>query len=359
MYLEKQSSSKAMDKDINEATAKLKGLLGIGGGLSVAPSKETVPTTGTSTPAPAGHTTSKSSNKKSKKKGGKDSPPSQKNNGNKQQQQKPKGKKKNNNNNPATPAKSENFAWSAFQSSPDPSKLPLPAFSPSNAKTTVDIEPISCLLNQAAGAGAGGPSDPPDLSNAARAEDIEDQLIAEAKQKEAAGKPKEEPTTVKDESPSEAPVSKTGVNLAAALASNTSQHNTSDPQQSSPPLSSQQYSNPTQSYNHQPVQQQQQQQQQYPPPPPPGYVTIQVQVPMVLMPGRQMYVTTPNGFPVQVQVPEGIPPGAVISVHVPAGPPLHMMPAAPSHHNPYHHQQQQHQQQQYYQQQQQQHAPPR
>jgi len=56
-------------------------------------------------------------------------------------------------------------------------------------------------------------------------------------------------------------------------------------------------------------------------------MTIQVQVPMNLLPGRQMYVNTPAGFPVQIVVPQGIPPGMFIPVHIPA-PPMHMMPPA-------------------------------
>jgi hypothetical protein len=56
-------------------------------------------------------------------------------------------------------------------------------------------------------------------------------------------------------------------------------------------------------------------------------VTIQVQVPPVLMPGRQMIVTSPAGYPVQIVVPEGYQAGMIIPVFVPAAPPMqHMLP---------------------------------
>ena len=274
----------------------------------------------------------------------------------------------------------ENFAWSAFQSSPDASKLPIPAFnSPTtDSKSVLDdtqsTQMISHLLSRAGAAtGAttaslqlptsstassslppppplpqpdmlGMPNEDDIIANAPRAEDLEDQWISEAKQKQQqTPELPEAPKTpsLTDESPSETPVSKTGVNLAAALKSsagdgtnkgssassgNSSTTNAGDealspqPQSTSQGQSSSSTTRRTQ-YSKQPTQQQNQQQQvpvshtqghshpqqhqQYPP----GYMTINVQVPH-LLPGRHMFVNTPpNGYPVQIVVPEGIPPG--------------------------------------------------
>lgn len=51
----------------------------------------------------------------------------------------------------------------------------------------------------------------------------------------------------------------------------------------------------------------------------PPYLTIQVQVPNVLMPGRRMIVQSPwtGGYPVPIVVPEGVLPGMVIPVSIP------------------------------------------
>jgi len=51
---------------------------------------------------------------------------------------------------------------------------------------------------------------------------------------------------------------------------------------------------------------------------PPQYVTIQVQVPPVLLPGRQMMVSAVPGYSVPIVVPEGIHPGMILPVTIPA-----------------------------------------
>jgi len=53
----------------------------------------------------------------------------------------------------------------------------------------------------------------------------------------------------------------------------------------------------------------------------PQYVTIQVQVPPVLLPGRQMMVSAVPGYSVPIVVPEGIHPGMILPVTIPAHPP--------------------------------------
>ena len=431
MYIDPRDPNRTiMEQEVNEATAQLKGLLGIGGGGEKQPPPSSTTTNKQQQENPAasepgaGGGGNKPNNQKNKRnrKNKKDNKQQQqkdnkeKDEGNHQQQQQnrvhskspsasarppkdgnkkvggksgkknankknSKDNKDNKGNNPAgggnasvnIPAAVKkpgpNFAWSAFQSSPDASKLPIPAFSPANTdKKVVEVsdaaaenQALSSLLPAAPGTSTTVPprsNDDIDLSNAPRAEDLEDQQIAESKKKITSGQ--EEPAEgEKDEAPS---TSKTGINLAALASPKTeatapkntpppmpsTQHPTQQPpsfpsqgpqpQQQPPPFP--QYQHPGNPYGH-PMQQMQQHQAYHAPP---GYMTIQVQVPPALMPGRQMVVSSPAGYPVRVVVPEGIPPGMVIPVHVPAGPPMHMMTP----------QQQQQQQQQAYQQQQQQ-----
>merc|ERR1712048_121919 len=62
-------------------------------------------------------------------------------------------------------------------------------------------------------------------------------------------------------------------------------------------------------------------------------VTIQVQVPYDLLPGRQMLVQTPAGYPISITVPESIQPG----MNVPVPPNIYMQERPPM---PYHYHQQ-------------------
>lgn len=269
------------DQDVNEATAALKGMLGIG-----TPSKPVVVEEEEAAAAAAPKESTKK--KKNRKKKGAKPPQGNVNSEAKGKKRQPKKKE------------SENYAWSAFQSSPDASKLPLPEFSsPSVERKTV-----------------GGVS----------AEDIPAAVETEdGSHSDRAGT--ESPQAVKDPEP---PVSKTGINLAAALASKPPEPSLPTP----PPVPH--FPGGSSPYHHHHHQQQQPNftPQYAPPPPPPGYVTIQVQVPPMLMPGRQMMVTSPAGYPVQVVVPDGVPPGMIIPVHVPAAP-MHMMPPPPQHYAPY------------------------
>lgn len=418
-----------MEQEVNEATAQLKGLLGIGAaeGAGKAPAKQgrqedeqqqtsisdLAPSSGEPvTVVPKANNQKNKRNRKNKKDNKEQQQPQQqqkdKGEGSKQQQenrphskspstippkdgnkQKVKGKgnksKKNskdskekdknksnvstNNKNLASIASTQpgpNFAWSAFQSSPDASKLPIPAFSPANNKNLVEVDDeaaqqqaLSSLLPVAPNNTTEiPPSLPYDLSNAPHAEELEEQQIAQAERHTAErveeGKVKEE-----DEA---APASHTGINLAALASSktNTPASATASPSDVSiqqqtqhlppypprgpnlPPQYQHHLGNP---YGGHPMQHHQQT-HAYPPPPPQGFVTIQVQVPPVLMPGRQMVVTSPAGYPVRVVVPEGIPPGMVIPVHVPTALPLHMM--SPQQQQAYQQQQLQQQQQRFF-----------
>jgi len=50
----------------------------------------------------------------------------------------------------------------------------------------------------------------------------------------------------------------------------------------------------------------------------PQYITIQVQVPPVLLPGRQMMVSAAPGYSIPIVVPDGVHPGMVLPVTIPA-----------------------------------------
>jgi hypothetical protein len=361
MYIENEGQPESMtstDKDVNEATAALKGMLGIGGG-GAAPA----------TPKESGKKSKKGKGKQSNNSTPKRTTKNSDNNNTHNQNPKSTGKGKKKDNTQGQPRK-ENFAWSAFQASPDASALPLPAFisSASSLRATNDLatkldpDKLSTLLS-----GAGQPTDMPppiEMLNAPRAEDLEAQQIAAA---EKAAEPVVE--TVKKAEP-EKPVSASGINLAAIAASPPSRSRPAPP--NPPPASSltpaTPFSSPAAQYGSPSPYRGQQQQQSPFLPPSPGYVTIQVQVPPILGPDRRMVVASPAGYPVQIMVPQGVPPGMVIPVHVPTGP--MMPPQSPyggggyhphpqqQQHMHYQQQQQQFRQLQYHQQQQQQHPPP-
>lgn len=363
------------DQDMMDATARLKGMLGIGDTSAAASAEVQHPQEDdTNNPKAKSKRTKK---KKSKAKGGEgqastpseqspsqDSPSapaatdqSNQSRSNSQKKKKQSKKKK----------EAENYAWSAFQSSPDPSKLPIPEFatpvadekdrvSADAVASTVGVQlddskvedslrvPQDSALEEQQSA-----TDTRAASNVKPDSTVDEPLPEEASAEAAAGE------TPDNSYPPEPPMSKTGVNLAAALVSTPPLQDPSTeasfpkpPMQPVPPMSllpappayGAGPGMPPQMYPyHQPPRfpmpaagspnyppPSMQMTPPPPPPPPPGYITIQVQVPPVLMPGRQMIVTSPAGYPVQVVVPEGIPPGMIIPVHVPAGPPMHMMP---------------------------------
>lgn len=339
------TTNSQQDDDVKEAMAALKGLLGLGGGDSTlaaaaAGTNKTEETQDTSpTPAekqqkslPPKHNKKRNKKKqnanavdnnnsvsKSKKQGA----PSQTTDSSKRDK-KGKNKKK---------SGPENYAWSAFQSSPDASKLPLPAFSPAvqqkeSVTTTKTVESPEVVVSE---------------SNAS--EEEASKIKGEVSQQQFLGET--ELTTT---------VSKTGVNLAAALAQKN--NDPPSPLDSTPmtpstsgnvahqPLPGGNFSFPMQSSTypnsnspslnpHRPPMPMLHP-DAYGPPPPPGYVTIHVQVPAVLLPGNTMIVTSPYGYPVPVVVPEGIPPHSIIPVHVPAPPHLMHHPPPPPPYNDQH-----------------------
>ncbi|GAX13762.1 hypothetical protein FisN_30Lh050 [Fistulifera solaris] len=313
MYIERKLE---MDQEVNEATAALKGLLGIGSSGSDIIISKPEERSEAEIVSPEQSKTKKKRNKKNKKKQDETEKTSPKPPKPQQQSQNEanaqKGKNNNNNNSgkkkgPKKKNKNaENFAWSAFQSSPDASKLPIPAFSsPVQSRKTISAEHTDTQPNN-------NTSEP--------------SVTAETNSTQS--KPPATPVgSAPDSTPTKEEESATGVNLAvlasypppdtpndavvhSSLGSSPAQLFGSPPAYHAsphPPFSPMQYS--------------------YLPPPPPGHVTIQVQVPPVLMPGRQMVVTSPAGYPVQIVVPEGYQAGMIIPVFVPAAPPLqHMLP---------------------------------
>ncbi|GAX21849.1 hypothetical protein FisN_30Hh050 [Fistulifera solaris] len=312
MYIERKSE---MDQEVNEATAALKGLLGIGSSGSdfTITKPEERSEEAPEIVSPEQNKTKKKRNKKNKKKQdetGKTSPKPPK--PQQQSQNEANGQKSKNNINSSKKKGSknknknaENFAWSAFQSSPDASKLPIPAFSsPVQSRKTIATENTDSQSNK------NSKSEP--------------SVTAETNSTQPPATPV---GSAADSTPTKGEESITGVNLAV-LASNPPPVTPNDavvhPSLGSPPA--QLFGSPP-AYHASPHPPFSPMQYSYLPPPPPGHVTIQVQVPPVLMPGRQMVVTSPAGYPVQIVVPEGYQAGMIIPVFVPAAPPLpHMMP---------------------------------
>uniref|UniRef100_A0A7S1GRW1 Uncharacterized protein n=1 Tax=Cyclophora tenuis TaxID=216820 RepID=A0A7S1GRW1_CYCTE len=331
MYLEnkEQQNHTMSNEDVKEATEMLKGMLGIGKTAE--------------SPSSAGKP------KKSKQKGSKkknDTPKKPTNEGNQHENQREdggssvKGKKK------KQKATKENFAWSAFQATPDASALPIPAFatsSPSSKSEDVHTGSSDASKQLHVSTAAQDQSIGLDIANAPRAEDLEALVIAEAEraaakareEKESANGTDQEPKpelgagqslgASKSESTTERKTPGTGINLAELAASPVS--NSKEMTQSSAAgvnLPPSQYSSPPpttfspQMQYGSPNMTPQPRGGFLPPMAAPGYVTIPVRVPLVLLPGRRMVVNTPSGFQVEIVIPEGIPPGVVVPANVPA-----------------------------------------
>lgn len=309
MYIEpseKEAMKETQKDEVKEATEALKGMLGLSSTTT-----ETVRPADTveeePTPTPQDPAKVKKNKRKKKKKNNNASGGGS--NDSRSTPPKPKGKqdRKSRQNGKAKDAKreNENFAWSAFQSSPDASKLPMPDFSPQPAEKD-PIEEVPA---------------PHDLVQT-ESEDKTPSVKTEKSTPSVKTEKSVEPTKVTELSPSVSPSfslperqqqfsGETGVNLAALAAE---QGNVAPP----PPHPSFANYPPPYYHHHHP---------NMPPPPPnpynapPGFVTIQVRLPMVLPPDRTIVVPSPSGYPISVCVPEGFMEGTVIPVNVPAGPP--------------------------------------
>jgi hypothetical protein len=366
--------------DVQDATAALKGMLGIGGisktprdaggpvavstAVSTGAATTTTSTTNTTTdtatgspdPNPTGiisttttHNNNPNNNnmaspsKKKKKK--KSKPP-------KTPSSNPTttGKKNNHNNN-----KPEVFAWSAFQSSPDASKLPIPEFSPQNTTNIYHANPSTFIVD----ADDAGPTT--STTRTSRTSTVTDAPKGTLSPSSSLAAPPAAPsldsTTATSSPPQPSPsilkpedetlTSSTGINLAAKLKTAASttppstvtilpataeatthlphvppayamqynyDYNTSvgdggvgggSPHMASPPPS---LLFPPHAHQ-QPYQQQHQQQQQY------AFVSVQVPPLHMMNPQRTLLVNTPAG-PLPIVIPPHYPPGSWIQVPV-------------------------------------------
>jgi len=270
--------------------------------------------------------------------------------------------------------KDENFAWSAFQSPPDASALPLPAFGSSfsfGAQDEVqEVNDPAAHTQDAVTSTQGGDRDQSeergvDLNNLSMEKRTENEIKAmlniPQNQTHASFTVEEEKTVEQNDSNAQIKSnssdsdtirnqkqSDNGVNLASLTISASPEEKSSAPhkekpftnntkkQQAKPDsidpiamlMNAQSYgtANPTinnhyQSYNmysHQmnPHPQMHSPQHQMIPP----FLTIQVQVPMHLLPGRRMIVPgspLTGGYPIPVVVPDGVCPGMYIPVSIP------------------------------------------
>jgi hypothetical protein len=402
-----RAPSMKTEQDVNEATAALKGLLGLGGNKggsgaipdAVASFSETTTITPSNTnhtveaaTIGGGNTKKKRNNNSNKKKKNQDISPRKEPDSNIKDKpndsdkndipapavhQPPSKRKRKPRKKPNKEEEPENYALSAFQSSPDASKLPIPEFTLNQPQQQPQVPPTTAISSVDEVEIISEHSSEPEVDVADydhindKKDEIIDTAIIENNQNENG--------VAAESRNDDVPLSATGVNLAALTAK--------PPQQAAgtPPIGStaaqqapQLYTNgmshpqdprmhlnqlqlpppygaglpangnshisPTQmlpfppphhplmgyppNYQYQaPIMHHQHihHMPTYPPPPPPGYILLQVQVPPGLLPGRQMIVSTPSGFPLQVVVPDGIPAGAWIPVHVPANPPHHPM----------------------------------
>jgi hypothetical protein len=323
--------SSSEEHDVKEATAALKGLLGLGTASSQStPSPSARPAESLTEALPSIDAPKQQKKKKNKKKkpasavsatDDMSTPPSNSSNAAAVvSNSSAKVKSKHHPSKKNKKKESENYSLSAFQSSPDASKLPTPSFL-SSPPAAVGKSSVTTSASTPSPNGSHVVSIPE-----AGELDVQLPVANETKIVDTAGAD----SLHLNETTKEEPVSTTGVNLAAAIAAE--QPSVSPPMYAPQHYNAPMYPPPPQHHPmyHNPMPPQ-------PMPPqhamygtPPGYVTIPVQVPPhLIMPGRHMVVTSPAGYPVQVAVPEGIAPGMVIPVHVPVGPPLHMMPYPP------------------------------
>jgi Proline-rich nuclear receptor coactivator motif len=353
MYLENKlknevnelSMTSASDKDVEEATLALKGMLGIGSKDSCsAPDPIIDSNSSPKSSISKGTSIKNNSSAKSAKnnKSGKQSSPRR--NPNRGERSSSNMKSKGSTSNPSSITKNakakennppQNYAWSAFQASPDASALPVPAFHSnstkdlSNASNTAQMEArqLSLSLLGASFESKHSETPPLEIINALRAEDLEAQQIAAAEQAKNSQKSANADTPGKRVE-NQKVLSESGINLAA-IASSPPSHASLTPRTPAVYNTPNSFSTPQSAshilpshlaFNSPPL----------PPPQLPNHyhVPIQVQVPPLLGPDRLMIVHSPSGYPVQIVVPEGIPPGMVIPVYIPAGP----MISSPFHH---------------------------
>lgn len=383
---------------VKEAEKALKGLLGIGSASGDTRVSSDISTSAekqsssehqsenkeVSCQTPKNSTSPKKKKNKSKKKkksveGDKEAARNPKNSSQKASQKKKKGGKKSPS--AATPSNTQNnYAMSALFSPPDPSNLPLPAFNNlSFEDTTEAFSTVDAVVGERSFSPSLDIKASEDFSQQSHNDTERNTLEGEANITLSTGVNENTSKDVNEKramsqrnQPSEhdrdMSGSASGVNLAAIASATPTQTETPKaPQMTTPnkepeheidPLamlmngSSYGTSNPSMNYPHA-----QQYPLHYPMPPPnpaygqshpmmhhphlhpptPSYMTIQVQVPSVLGPGRRMMAPgslATGGYPIPVIVPEGMQPGMIMNVTIPALPAPHgpgSLPMHPSH----------------------------
>lgn len=395
------ANNKTMNNDIDQATAALKGMLGISSATSSCPARDGDQMKAIPIPAEKTKSKNKMQPKVKKKKSSnnyssspqrrnrestpqtserrntndyenKTNPNNNSNGGRNKTQSRgnKKGSKRRDNKN-KVPEETK-FAWSAFQSPPDASALPLPVFSSSSGRNGTsssngDLNQLPKILLSNTSGGSSRLKQKNESENhvdnpsiVKSVEELENEVMGNLKLNDRIPSPA-------DDDKVEYKSSSSGVDLAA-LASpnapitpkNTARSQDRDIGEKDDPLAvlmnvvnksnsidNKNSINPTpyqsMSENNPQIKHPRKNEQFLPPghqpqmipqmmntsnthlpmhQDMPHHATIYVQVPPVLLPGRQMMVQTPpNGFPVPVVVPENIKPGMVIPVNIPAPPP--------------------------------------
>jgi hypothetical protein len=316
---------------VEDATIALKGILGISNSNTTPPVPDD---------AKKAQTPPKDSKKKNKKKQTKQTAKStpkpsdnksssKKNNHNNASVKKSRGKK-----NEDAKTEAENYAWSSFQSPPDASSLPLPAFGSLNDGFNQAVQDSSTSENQPSGldlsdvADSDGRNDVTgiSISSLAISHDSKDDNVHETKLNQFTPDSKKlenEPGHSQNLPPKIEEPSEPSDPLAMLMYPTYGTAVKNTPSKSVP----------TQSLQYQPQQAYMQSPLPFghshfhgPMSPQPSFVSIQVQVPPNLLPGRRMMVhTNPSQPPFTVVVPEGIQPGMFMPVTVP----MHMYNMGP------------------------------
>lgn len=309
---------------VEDATVALKGILGISNSNTTP-----VPDESKDIKTPLKDSKKKNNKKKQSKQTPKNTPKTsdtkssnKKKNKNTSAVKKSQGKK-----NEDTKTEVGNYAWSSFQSPPDASNLPLPAFGSFNDGFDQNVKDSSASENKSSGLDLSGLADS-DGRDDAKGINISSLAISNDSKKDDIDNTSLNPSNP-DSKEEEIP-----------------QHpNNQSPTEPSDPLAmlmnpsygtAVKSTPPKNAYIHSPQYQPQQAYMQSPPPygsyyqgpmsPQPSFVSIQVQVPPNLLPGRRMMVqANPNQPPISVVVPEGIQPGMYMPVTVP----MHMYNMGP------------------------------
>ncbi len=380
-----------MTSDTTDATLALKGILGIGGVVKQSESTKTK-AQGNTTKVEGDSEISKvdvkknpNGKKKKKKKVENKSgntvqkvkKPKSKVQSNGQQQGSKKGNKKKppKETSKEQNTKDENFAWSAFQSPPDASALPLPAFGSSfsfeNEDKVQALDPATNREEVAASSPVGDQNEGGEcginlnnLSTEKRTENEIKAILNISHNEENSKTTEEEKTVERNDSNAQSSIcnssggsktdnirteqeSNNGVNLASLTISTSSEDKSTPTKEKSfsndarklqtrpdsidpiamlmnaqsygtanPTISNHYHSYNMYSQNTSPHPQLHSPHHQIVPP----FLTIQVQVPMHLLPGRRMIVPgspLTGGYPIPVVVPDGVCPGMYIPVSIP------------------------------------------